>query len=328
MKLLVKGSVHGSARIGTMFVLAFLSWQQFGFSQFVIQNTKYIHHVFKRVENSGGYDGHITLDVNGDGVWDMAFHGSTTYNKDYPKFNSGQVNVGNRNPLFKVCRFDASGNVLAPYYYGETCYCLSDTLSWKSKKFDNNNPLIGSVSVGGGPMAWTKLDNAYAYFILESSPGVIDTGWIRFTSRVWTNGFWINVHSIGTNAPGWKPIWHIYKELPKPIKTKYPDKDFTIFNPLEDTIIVEPPPLVDSSLQAYPNPFGDELTINLLGIKDIMRLELIDFNGRMVYQERFFKSEIVTIPTSYLPPGQYVLRVVRYAHPPSLIRVLRINPRE
>ncbi|MCF8239124.1 MAG: T9SS type A sorting domain-containing protein [Saprospiraceae bacterium] len=328
--------------MGIIFSLVFMLAQSCGYGQFVIQDTKYIHHVFKHVENYDGYDGHLTLDVNGDGVWDMAFEGLTTLNKDYPKLNSGQLYVGNRNPLFKVCRYGPSGNVLVPYYIGDICYCLADTLSWKSKKFDNNNPAIGSISNGGGPMAWTKLDNAYAFFILESSPGVIDTGWVRFTSHVWVSGFSVTVHSIGTNTPGWKPSWLFFKEEPKPIKSGFPDQDFTFLMPLEDTIvvpedtlvvpedtvIVEPPVASDSLVGVFPNPFSDLLYVNLLKIQDPISIELYDDQGRFMLEHPATKASIIEIPVAHLASGWVIVRVNRVLHPPIILRAVHIDRKE
>ncbi len=333
---MLKYQVNSSIRLAIIFCLAFLLAQPSGYGQFVIQDTKYIHHVFKHVENSGGYDGHLALDVNGDGVWDMAFSGTTAYNYQFPKSNSGSLKVDNLTFDFQVCRYGPSGNVIVPFYGWQTCYCLEDTIhTASSKKFDSSDPLIGTMSSGGGPWAWTKLDNAYAFFILESSPGVIDTGWVRFTSQVWISGFSINVHSIGTNTPGWNPIWQIFKENPKPIKDDYPDQDYIFLIPPDttdqggDTTIIEPPPpFVDSTFQAYPNPFSDELTVNLLDVKDIKRVELINFNGLTVYQQILYKAEIVKIPSTHLPPGPYILRVVRYAHPPMMLRVVHIQRKE
>ncbi|MCB9314430.1 MAG: T9SS type A sorting domain-containing protein [Lewinellaceae bacterium] len=296
----------------------------------IIAGTGEFTYYFLRTIARGQTEKAIKIDVDGDSVWDFRIYGSSPFPEGWVK-SSSFIYMQSFHNRARACRtlMDA---VVYPFNSGSLCACEEQF----NKRWTGTGEtiLLGQMTwIGGG--IWQKLSDKYiAIRIDENGKDVF--GWLKFSQQVAPNGFWLALKGIGADTLGWKPILEVEEYIPPPELKQYEDVFIPEIIPPDttdeggDTTIVEPPPppLVDSSLQAFPNPFGDELTVNLLGIKDIMRLELIDFNGRMVYQERFFKSEIVTIPTSYLPPGQYVLRVVRYSHPPSLIRVLRINPRE
>lgn len=272
----------------------------------------------------------IKVDVDGDGIWDFRFYSSAPYPPGWDK-SSTTLYMKTLNTRSSVCR-DLVYDIFKPFTYGNACVC--DTQSKRTWTTSGEITRLGHV-VWHGQAIYPKLTDNYIAVRVRRQDGKEVYGWLKFSQSISPNGFWFALTAVGADTDGWKPTFEVEEVLPTAKKKAYDDVIIPEITPPDstdeggDTIVVEPPPpFVDSTLQTYPNPFSDELTVNLQDIEDINRVELLDFQGNLVYQERLYKSQILTIPTTNLQPGQYILRVVRYAHPPSLHRVMCIHRRE
>jgi hypothetical protein len=70
-------------------------------------------------------------------------------------------------------------------------------------------------------------------------------------------------------------------------------------------------PTSDAAIQVYPNPFTNEVNINLpIQNTSTAQLELLDMAGRAVWKQTIVGSNSITIPGSELPQGMYFCRVI------------------
>ncbi len=63
------------------------------------------------------------------------------------------------------------------------------------------------------------------------------------------------------------------------------------------------------NLEIYPNPANDILNIELSGLQEYLRVNLMDINGRIVYS-KYLNSEYETINMAELSPGTYILKLI------------------
>ncbi len=274
----------------------------------------------------------LKIDVDGDGVWDYRVYGVPWKPTNYPKSTS-YIFVEPLHDNARACRY-YTDYVSVPFNKGDTCLC---DVPLKKRWTDAGGEVLLGSYPWTGPQIWPKLSNRYIAIRLDVN-GEEVFGWLKFTQYMSPNAFWFALYGIGVNATGWTPAYEVEEYIPPAQLEQYEDVFIPEIIPPDttdqggDTTIIEPPPppplFVDSTFQAYPNPFSDELTVNLLDVKDIKRVELINFNGLTVYQQTLYKAEIVKIPSADLPPGPYILRVVRYAHPPMMLRVVHIYRKE
>ncbi|TND07769.1 MAG: hypothetical protein FD123_2920 [Bacteroidetes bacterium] len=66
----------------------------------------------------------------------------------------------------------------------------------------------------------------------------------------------------------------------------------------------------DWTLNAYPNPFGDQLDVVLAGYQGKASIRLVDITGRVIYTGTMMNGEKHTIPATEFPAGSYLLEVL------------------
>ncbi len=68
--------------------------------------------------------------------------------------------------------------------------------------------------------------------------------------------------------------------------------------------------VLSGTLKVYPNPFADRALLNLSGISNIKKMELLNLNGKVVrnYKVKGNKEELV-IEKNELMPGMYIIKI-------------------
>lgn len=83
--------------------------------------------------------------------------------------------------------------------------------------------------------------------------------------------------------------------------------DFWQFNPIDNTIGIDE---ITMDLKVYPNPFSNELTINLNGSQGSypLNVSLVQLNGKMILNTSLL-SDHQTFDFAQLPAGPYLLQI-------------------
>lgn len=105
-------------------------------------------------------------------------------------------------------------------------------------------------------------------------------------------------------------------------------KGFAIGTTVENVVLAPFPVALATSLDeepataaitAYPNPVNDILNVDLTTVSGVAQLLLTDLSGRTVSQTETSAGSVITLSTSGLPKGSYILRVVLEKSAKSMI---------
>jgi len=67
----------------------------------------------------------------------------------------------------------------------------------------------------------------------------------------------------------------------------------------------------DQTLQVYPNPASDHISIDLPLISSPIQLKITDITGKLVYEHASQPTQsILTIPTTGMPSGYYQICII------------------
>lgn len=222
-----------------------------------------------------------------------------------------------------------------PYSYGTSGESVIETL-------DGNYLIVGSAYSYSsysdvlliktdltGDIIWTKTfgDNMYDYG--TSVQNTVDSGYIVTGSIDNMNSYDIDIYLINTNSQG-DPIWtktYNLQEHERAYSVKQtPDKGYCITGYTENSsgkqqiFLLKVDNLGNSDIVTavkeerefteaiyFPNPITNELNIQKSNF-DKLFIEIIDYNGRTLYQDYYSDKNIIIDMTNYTN-GLYLLKL-------------------
>ena len=77
------------------------------------------------------------------------------------------------------------------------------------------------------------------------------------------------------------------------------------------------------NLQLYPNPFDEQLTLSFKGIENTIKFELLDLNGRVVYEQEHTGARESKLSPSAVQGGLYFLKAIMNTGIEKTVRVVK-----
>jgi hypothetical protein len=98
-----------------------------------------------------------------------------------------------------------------------------------------------------------------------------------------------------------------------------------------DSTCIEIQPVVADILEfnksnlitVYPNPFQEQVTIELKDKNELFSFNVYNQAGILVYQEDSFANSFI-LKTEYLAKGVYILRFVTWSGEVSLVKIVKV----
>ena len=210
----------------------------------------------------------ITLDFYDDGIIDLQLKADHSIG-ERGKYYKNLVLLTDKT-RYQICSHNNYGYPEL-YEFGQQLIC-EDKLYWQK----DNSITIGQAD-WNSTAGYLEFEDGYIYF--ESLTDSL-TGWLKVSGNALDPFITLDEVGLNANIPG---------------------------SVTQDSDLVDTDDVILEQVKVFPNPFNDDLEIELPSSNTDFEIQVLDISGRKIYENSLSGNALFNIDTDSWPKGTYVI---------------------